>query len=129
MRKKRIKKRKREINQQQKRKWKKEAILRKEVEEHIKKEKKTFVASLRITYNDTGEQHTIKTRSRNVHGSAAAAANAAAPLPRWWWRRGRDRFLNKSPRQRCGSGRFLKILRSSIFFLRTLKKCMNLIEF
>jgi len=56
------KERKREINQQQKRKWKKEAILRKEVEEYIKKEKKTFVASLRITYNDTGEQHTIKPR-------------------------------------------------------------------
>jgi hypothetical protein len=34
------------------------------------------------------------------------------------WGRGSDRFFNKSPRKRCGSGRFLKIHRGSGRFLK-----------
>jgi hypothetical protein len=72
-------------------------------------------------------------RNRDVHG-AAAVATAAAPLPRWRWRCGSGRFFKKSSRYGAAAADFLKIHRGSgaaaaDFFPKTLKKCMNLIEF
>ncbi len=84
-----------------------------------------------VVVNRTDFGFAVLTDSRDVHRGAAAAAVAAAVAGSG---AAAAEFFKGLTRRGSGSGRFLKIHRGSgtaaaAFFSRTLKKCMNLIEF